>query len=85
MRQYDSDEVYEYSVDGVDYSFWYPNPVTRNGGRSFDGVAEVWKKSEPRSNYFTVPFHVRADEIDQAFDRIYKGIEKYVRGLETTE
>lgn len=78
MKKYDSDEIYETEVNGEVYCFRYPDPVTRNGGKSFSGVATAWKKDSNKQ--FTVPYYVKADDIDTVYFKIIEGIEKIVNG-----
>lgn len=78
MIKYDYDEVYETEVNGEKYCFRYVNPTTRDGGISFSGVADVWKKGT--TNQFLVPYYVKADEIDTVYFKIIEGIEKFVNG-----
>ena len=78
MKQYDSAEIYETEINGETYCFRYPDPQTRNGGRTFSGVAVAWKKGSDDS--FTVPFYVKADEIDRTYFKIIEGISAHVNG-----
>ena len=72
MRQSDdASTIYECVLNnGEEYSFRYPDPETRNGGKTFSGVAVVWKLAEPEKT-FTVPFFVKADEIDRKIGRAH--------------
>ena len=72
----DATTVYEIEIKGITYCFRYFDPTTRDGGKSFDGVATAWKKGN--EGYFTVPFHVKADDVDKVYFKIIEGIEKHL-------
>lgn len=78
MKQYDSAEIYKTEVNGETYCFRYPDPQTRNSGKTFSGVAVAWKKDT--DDRFTVPFFVTAEEIDRTYFKIIEGIEEHVNG-----
>ena len=77
MKQNDAVEVYETEINGTTYCFRYPDPSTWNNGKSFHGVATAWKKGD--EDYFTVPYFVKADDIDQVYFKIIEGIEEHLR------
>jgi hypothetical protein len=77
MKMKDSAEIYEVKINGTTYCFQYPDPSTWNSGKTFYGVATVWEKGTKDS--FTVPYYVKADDIDQVHFRIIKGIEEHLK------
>jgi hypothetical protein len=80
MKFYDyTKDVFPCWIGDDTYYFYYPDPDTRNGGRTFSGVATAWKEND-EANKFLVPYFVKGDEIDLTQDAIRKGIERYVRG-----
>jgi len=76
MKRYDSDEIYETEINGEVYCFQYTNPDTRNGGRTFSGVATAWKRGT--DDRFTVPYFVTGEDIDRTYFKIIEGIERIV-------
>ena len=71
-------EVYTYTIAGERYCFQYPNPVTRDGGKSFSEVATVWKECD-KENTFNVPFWTKAEDISKTHDVIISQIEKIIQ------
>ena len=74
---FEVEKPYEINIDGTVYCFQYENPVTRNGGKTFSGVAVAWKKDT--DDKFTVPYGVESENIDQCYEKIIEGIKAKVR------
>lgn len=77
MNKYHAAEIYETDINGTIFCFRYSDPETWNEGKSYHGVATVWEKGT--EEHFTVPFYVKADDIDQVYFKIIEGIEKHLR------
>lgn len=76
MKHNETEKPYETEVNGDTYCFLYENPVTRNGGRTYSGVAVAWKKGTDAQ--FTVPFYVDGENISQSYAKIIEGIKEHI-------
>ena len=76
MKRNEIEKPFETEVNGEIYCFRFENPVTRNGGRTFSGVAVAWKKGT--DDQFTVPFYVDGENISQSYSKIIEGIREIV-------
>ena len=76
MKYKEIDKPFETEVNGEVFCFRYENPVTRNNGRTYSGVAVAWKKGTDKQ--FTVPYFVDGENISQCYSKIIEGIKEYV-------
>jgi hypothetical protein len=81
MKSYNyTKDVFPCCFDGETYLYYHNELQTRNGGKSFTGMATFWKEGS-QSNKDTVPFYVKADDIEITQEIICKNIERKVRGI----
>lgn len=74
MKHIEVEKPYEFDFKGETYCFHYPNPVTRNGGRTYSEVARYWKKGT--DSEITYPFFVKGEDIGQLHRIIIEGIKE---------